>query len=127
MSAHNLKRAPAIGDLPLFSGAAESQSTGAAALRPGAYPHQPGSKSGGTSSQAADAIASEATLLRECVLAALREHGPATADEVAERIGKSPFATRPRLSELHKLGRIVATGERRRNRSGMTASVWAAA
>lgn len=48
-----------------------------------------------------------------------------TADEVAERLGASPLAVRPRISELHKRGLIEDTGELRLNLvSGRAASVW---
>lgn len=123
MSAYG--RRATVADLPLFSGAADYHRAGAAALRPGAsYPEHPGSKRDGTSRESADAVASEARILRDAVMAALREHGPMTADQVAEVIRRSVLATRPRLSELRALGKIVATGERRRNRSGMSAAVW---
>lgn len=64
--------------------------------------------------------------LRETVLAALKQVGPKTADELADYLNESPLSIRPRFSELNKLGAIVDTGERRRNRSGNTAKVWRA-
>ena len=47
---------------------------------------------------------------------------------VTERAPRPGAATqvvsRPRVAELKAMGKITATGERRRNESGMSASVW---
>ena len=91
------------------------------------YPESPGFKvSGGTSEEAAKAIAPIVRGLRADVLAQIREC-PGTADEIAFAIHRSPFSVRPRLTELHRMGLIVPTGERRKHSSGMTANVWAIA
>ena len=50
---------------------------------------------------------------------------PMTADEVAALLGETVLSIRPRVAELRKLGKIAATGDKRRNESGMLASVWA--
>jgi hypothetical protein len=42
-------------------------------------------------------------------------------------MNRSPLSVRPRLSQLRAAGKIVATDQRRRNESGMTATVWKAA
>lgn len=89
------------------------------------YPQACGFKREGTSSQAAKETQPHAATLRDSVLAALCQR-PSTADEVAAAIGKTVLATRPRLSELRALGKIVETSERRRNASGKLASVWRA-
>jgi predicted ArsR family transcriptional regulator len=47
-----------------------------------------------------------------------------TADEAASELGESILAIRPRLSELVALGKIEDSGLRRKNASGMTATVW---
>lgn len=47
-----------------------------------------------------------------------------TADEVAIDLDLSVLTVRPRVSELHRDARIEDTGLRRRNQSGMTATVW---
>jgi hypothetical protein len=59
------------------------------------------------------------------ILALLARH-PAglTADEIAVQLGWTVLFARPRVAELNKLKKIVATGERRRNVSGMNAKVW---
>jgi hypothetical protein len=89
------------------------------------YPHQPGSKErGGTSEAAARGISPAAPYLRGRVLACLRDRGPATPDECAARLDLDILSVRPRLSELARLGLIVKTGERRPNRSGAMANVW---
>lgn len=87
------------------------------------YPRQPGFKALGASEEAARHVAGAATRLRAEVLTEL-SHGSGTADEIAKRMRRSPLSVRPRLSELKAMGKITATGERRRNESGMSASVW---
>lgn len=90
------------------------------------YPDQPGFREPDTSRKAAESIAPTASLLRGKCLAALRENGPMTADEIALRVGITPFSARPRCTELLALGMIEDTGERRRNDSGRSAKVWRA-
>lgn len=50
-------------------------------------------------------------------------YGPATADEIATKLGESVLAMRPRLTELFKSGAITWSGKRP-NRSGRLARVW---
>lgn len=92
------------------------------------YPKSPGFKEATTSKDAAAAIAPRAQSLRDAVLAVMREGWPCgfTADEVAQIMGKSVLAIRPRLSELRKTGDIMSTGIRRPNDSGVMARVWVA-
>ncbi len=88
------------------------------------YPHCPGVKSmDDTTAKAALDIEGRATTLRNKVMAILSHH-PLTADECAEKMGESILSIRPRLSELRLVGKIVATGERRKNASGKSAIVW---
>ncbi len=47
------------------------------------------------------------------VYAAMLEHGPATAKELAERMGWDKCSVRPRLTELRDAFHVVETGERR--------------
>lgn len=91
------------------------------------YPERPGYKRAGTSSEAARVIESAASTLRELSFAVIAQsvHGM-TADEVAKRLGKSVLAIRPRISELAASQRIRATDERRKNDSGMSATVYVA-
>lgn len=79
-----------------------------------------------TSAAAGHGVRHYATTLREEVLAVIAAAGPdgLTADHAARLLGASVLAVRPRVSELKRLGRIEATGERRRNASGMRAAVW---
>jgi hypothetical protein len=88
------------------------------------YPGAPGFKRRDTSDAAASAMRDRAGFLRQAVLNALYWHGPQTADEVAARLGESVLSIRPRVSELAVDGRVVATGERRKNASGRSAIVW---
>lgn len=90
-----------------------------------AYPETPGFKTGSTSKEAATKVTPKAAVLREKVLAALDV--ARTADEVADLLDVSILSVRPRVSELHRDGRIEKTGERRKNASGMSAHVWQAA
>lgn len=89
------------------------------------YPHQPGSKTTGPSAESARKVAGVADILRLKVHALLkREH--LTADEAAERLGETVLSIRPRVSELKRLGMVVATQARRFNASGHSATVWRA-
>lgn len=90
------------------------------------YPDAPGFKAaGGASQEAAVAVAARVSRLRGIVLMAFHE-APAglTADEVAGVVELPILSVRPRVAELHRLGEIRATEERRKNASGMTATVW---
>ena len=95
----------------------------------GSYPETPGYKTGGTSRDAARAVSSTTPLLREQVFNAIRSAGDRglTPDEAAAEIGATVLAVRPRFTELAKApARIVETGERRRNESGLKAKAWRA-
>lgn len=92
-------------------------------------PHGPGFKErGGTSEQAAKKMVGAACVLRNVVLYQIRLSAGRglTADEIAGNINVSILSVRPRVSELHKLGEIKKSGERRRNESGLNAAVWVA-
>jgi hypothetical protein len=92
------------------------------------YPRQPGYEAPGASQEAAQRVAADAFGLRAVVLDELRLWPSGrTADEIATSLRRSPLSVRPRLSELRAAGKIVATEERRRNESGLTATVWKAA
>ena len=89
------------------------------------YPDAPGFKVSGTSEQAAEAISGNANKLRAEVLAQFAAYpGGATADEIARDLNLSVLSVRPRVSELNRTGKIRQTGTRRKNESGMTATVW---
>lgn len=87
------------------------------------YPVHPGAKVAGPSQEAADGIAEHARTLRDRV-DALFDVAELTADECAQRLQEQIWSVRPRLSELRRLGRLVETEYRRKNASGMTATVW---
>jgi hypothetical protein len=58
------------------------------------------------------------------ILDAFMTHGTMTPDELAEKIARSVFYTRPRCSELRTMGLLHPTGEVRRNpQSGLKAGV----
>jgi predicted ArsR family transcriptional regulator len=89
------------------------------------YPDAPGFKVSGTSEQAAEAVTGTANKMRAAVLAQLAQYpGGATADEIAKDLDLSVLSVRPRVSELNRTGAIEQTGARRKNDSGMTATVW---
>lgn len=81
---------------------------------------------GGTSEEAAKAIAERAPTLRAQALHLLRQTYPMglTADEVARSLGETPFAMRPRVTELFNSGLVQKGPDRRINRSGRQAWVW---
>lgn len=88
------------------------------------YPDAPGFKVFGPSEQAAEAMGSTKEL-RAAVLAQFAQYpGGATADEIAKDLNLSVLSVCPRVSELHRSGEIKQTGGRRKNESGMTATVW---
>lgn len=89
------------------------------------YPTGPGFKAHGTSENAAKAIGGTAKKLRADVLAQFAAYpGGATADEIARDLNLSVLSVRPRVSELNRTGKLEQTGARRKNESGMTATVW---
>lgn len=89
------------------------------------YPDAPGFKVSGPSEQAAEVMSGTASKLRAAVLAQFASYpAGATADEVAKDLNLSVLSVRPRVSELNRNGSIKQTGSRRRNDSGMTATVW---
>lgn len=87
------------------------------------YPASPGYKEPTTSLLSAVKAAGRAPNLRHAVMNELAKR-PGTADEIAQRLGESILTIRPRLSELRASGRIVPTGERRKNASGNLAIEW---
>lgn len=90
------------------------------------YPNQPGfRRRSKTSKVAAEYMKDKAPTLRDQVLALLKVED-LTADECADKLGKSILAIRPRLSELRRLGKIFDTDTTRPNASGVQASVWRA-
>ena len=89
------------------------------------YPNAPGFKTHGPSEDAAKSMAGSAAKLRAAVLEQIVAcPGGATADEIAHQLNLSILTVRPRVSELKRNGDIEQTGARRRNASGMTATVW---
>ena len=98
---------------------------------PYAYPYRPGWKEPTTSKDAGDRFKSAASVLKERVYAAFVAAGMPglTADEAAAKVDSTVLAVRPRVTELGKEipPRLVKTKMRRKNSSGMSATVWRAA
>jgi len=90
---------------------------------PARYPASPGFKTAGPSEEAAKAMKPRAATIREGVLACLAL-SPMTPEEVAARLGIDILAVRPRFSECLKLNLVEKTTDRRRSRSGLSATVW---
>lgn len=89
-----------------------------------ALPYDTASKTeSGPSNIAGAKLRPKAPTLRDGVLTVL-SRGSFTADEVAERMGKSILAVRPRIAELAAAGALIDTGMRRKNASGANATVW---
>ncbi len=91
---------------------------------PERYPSHPGSKTGGTSEEAAKAVAGSSERARGMILSWLWTVPPRTADEIAEHFGWSVLYTRPRVSELHKLKAIKKAGRRSNPSSNLSANTW---
>jgi hypothetical protein len=92
---------------------------------PEQYPDGAGFKSNGPSQEAAQAIERTAKTLRDQVLRTFQQSPQGlTADAVADRLGKSILSVRPRVSELHRQGEIRPAGDRGKNDSGMSATIW---
>jgi len=89
------------------------------------YPDTPGYKEGDTSREAAESMALRAGTLRRQAYDFILKHPYHTADEVAEALGETVLAIRPRISELRVNGWIVNDG-RGVNRSGKAAHLWRA-
>lgn len=87
------------------------------------YPYHPGSKTGGTSAQAADAIAPRAGTLKALCLAEITKQIGAP-DEIAQRLGRSVLSIRPRITELVQMGLVRKTGQKYTNISGQQADVY---
>lgn len=97
---------------------------------PPSYPQAAGFKGerDGPSERAAKIISRIVTGRRAEVLDYLKTKAtePMTADQIAVRLGRTPFSIRPRVAELHALGLIEPASERGKNESGMTANRWRA-
>jgi hypothetical protein len=93
------------------------------------YPALPGHKGGETSAQAAEVMAIRAPGIRGRLAREMAGIYPAglTPDEAARSLDLTPFAIRPRFTELSAAGLIEKTGERRENPiSGLKANVYRA-
>ncbi len=115
-----------LSDLPLFGSRVGSQTPSPSRRQLGTdYPNAPGFKAAGPSQEAAGRMAAAAKTLRARSLACIaRTPRGLTADQVAAELGASPFAVRPRVTELNRLGLIERAEGRGRNTSGMTATIW---
>ena len=88
------------------------------------YPVTPGFKDQGTGRDAALAYEVQVKGRRAQVLAGLEALGPATAEQIAEHIKLHWYLTRPRLTELMRLGLVAKTGDRGVGALGGAVNVW---
>lgn len=91
------------------------------------YPAAAGAKTRtGPSREAARAVtrSEKREKAQRRIIASLMLDGPATADELAERLGLDRLYVRPRVSEMVKRQQLADTGQRRRNDGGRPATVW---
>lgn len=110
-------------DFQISSNQPRTSTANRAGLQQDRYPFAPGHKDTGTGRDAAIAYAPQAGTRRAQVLAGLAA-GPASAEEIGERIGLHWYLTRPRLSELQALGLVAKTGERGRGALGGAVNLW---
>lgn len=89
------------------------------------FPEHPGFKGDpqGPGADAALYYSAQVKGRRRQVLDGLAD-GPASAEQVADRIGLHWYLTRPRLSELKALGLVIETGSRGRGALGGSVSIW---
>lgn len=90
------------------------------------YPNTPGHRGVDTSMEAAEKVASIAPAIREKVLQGVAAAGAAglTVLEGCQQFGWDRHGAQPRFTELKALGKIIDSGQRRRNPSGVRAIVW---
>lgn len=80
-----------------------------------------------TSHDAASSAQSMAKRHKARVYAALKSGVPQTSEELARRTGLHHSQVWRRVSDLRNDGSVIDTGQRRLNRSGRQAAVWALA
>lgn len=90
------------------------------------YPISAGFKTNGTSRDAAESMQKAAPLLRDRILAHLKQCGYAgsTPDACADALGETVLAVRPRFTELKHAGKIRETALTEKNASGRHASIY---
>jgi predicted ArsR family transcriptional regulator len=77
-----------------------------------------------TSREAAEGVSRVLNARQLEVLRALVKLRTASADEIADALGRRNTSVRPRATELKAQGLIAWTGEKRRTRDGCNAFVW---
>jgi predicted transcriptional regulator len=89
------------------------------------YPNEPGWKEGDTSREAAESMSLRAVALRKQSYDFIRAYPAYTADEIADVLGESILAIRPRISELRRM-QVIRNHGRGKNISGKAAHCWVA-
>lgn len=95
------------------------------------YPNYPGTRTGSpeTSEEAAIAIAPKARSDRFKILRFLKAVHPTahSSEQIADAIGVSLYAVRPRISELFADDKVERTNDRTKNENGRSVVLWRAA
>ena len=79
-----------------------------------------------TSKAAAKDIKPSAATLRSKLWSWLMAHGPATDEEMQLGLPMGQNTQRPRRVELVRMGKVIATGNKSKTKSGKQAIVWQA-
>ena len=87
------------------------------------YPEDPGYQDEDTSRDAAVSMSGCANAIRNRCLSVLESWGPLSPDEIAQALGLSVLAVRPRITELKRKGFVEITDQKRANKSGRLARV----
>lgn len=92
------------------------------------FPDRSGIDAPKRSQEGSEAVPERLGRLQRCSLIVIRSAilGGLTAHETATATGFDRAAIQPRITELRHKGFVVASGMRRRNPSGKTATVWIA-
>lgn len=90
------------------------------------YPDDPGYRNTDTSEAAAEDMKPSAKFIRQKVFEAIKAADVIglTTEEIADRTGIEYRSVQPRTSELRVEGRIMDSGQRRKNATGKAAIVW---
>ena len=78
-----------------------------------------------TSREAAESVKDLRSRHHTIILAGLEKFGLMTSEEISSRTGLDYWAVARRMSELREAGLVIQTEEKRRNKSGRKAVVWA--
>jgi hypothetical protein len=90
-------------------------------------PAPPAQRHSASSVAAAGRARPAAPAQRQQVLDYLRDHGPATDEQIQQALGMNPSSQRPRRVELVRAGAVIPAEAAGRTSSGRLAARWKAA